>query len=142
MNFVFDDGGRAASGYKGSAGDCVVRAIAIATQLPYQRVYGDLNILIASSRRTKHAKDSSARNGVHKQFYHKYLKSLGWEWVPIMRIGSGCKIHLRLDQLPKGRLILRLSQHLTAYVDGVVHDIYDPSRGGDRCVYGYFKKAT
>lgn len=29
--FVRDDGGRAAAGYSGTAGDCVVRAIAIAT---------------------------------------------------------------------------------------------------------------
>ncbi len=34
MDFLCDDGGRAAAGYKGRAADCVVRAIAIATQKP------------------------------------------------------------------------------------------------------------
>jgi len=38
MDFIYNDGGRVAAGYKGRAGDCVVRAIAIATQRPYQEV--------------------------------------------------------------------------------------------------------
>ena len=37
-----DDGGRAAAGYKGYAGDCVIRSIAIVTKLPYQQIYNDL----------------------------------------------------------------------------------------------------
>ena len=24
-------------------------------------------------------------------------------------------------------------------IDGVIHDTYDPTRGGTRCVYGYWK---
>jgi hypothetical protein len=38
MTFVHDDGGRVAAGFKGHAGDCVVRAIAIATGIPYRQV--------------------------------------------------------------------------------------------------------
>ena len=37
-----NDGGRAAAGYKGKAGDCVVRSIAIATGVNYEEVYEDL----------------------------------------------------------------------------------------------------
>lgn len=43
MEFIYDDGGRAEAGYKGHTGDCVVRAVAIATQLPYQDVYDALS---------------------------------------------------------------------------------------------------
>lgn len=39
LQFQFDDGGRAQAGYKGSTGDCVTRAIAIATGKPYSEVY-------------------------------------------------------------------------------------------------------
>jgi hypothetical protein len=39
LPFVFDDGGRAASGFRGQADDCVVRAVAIASALPYAEVY-------------------------------------------------------------------------------------------------------
>jgi hypothetical protein len=39
MMWVADDGGRAATGFSGKTGDCVVRAIAIACELPYAEVY-------------------------------------------------------------------------------------------------------
>ena len=43
MDFVYSDGGRAAEGFKGKAGDCVVRAIAIATEQRYVAVYEALS---------------------------------------------------------------------------------------------------
>ena len=42
LELKINDGGRAAAGYKGQAGDCVVRSIAIATGMPYQKIYDDL----------------------------------------------------------------------------------------------------
>lgn len=36
--FTYDDGGRAAAGFKGSAGDCVARSIAIVAGLHYTAV--------------------------------------------------------------------------------------------------------
>ena len=42
MKFIVNDGGRAEAGYKGGAGDCVCRSIAIATGRPYQEVYDAL----------------------------------------------------------------------------------------------------
>jgi hypothetical protein len=57
-----------------------------------------------------------------------------------MQIGSGCQVHLAADELPPGRIIVRLSKHYAAVVDGVLHDTHDCSRDGTRCVYGYFKE--
>ncbi len=57
-----------------------------------------------------------------------------------MAIGSGCTVHLRIGELPAGRLVVSLSKHMTAVIDGVIHDTYDPSRGGTRCVYGYWRE--
>lgn len=139
-SFIFDDGGRVASGYKGNPGDCVVRSITIATGLPYQKVYADLNILIKSSRQTKTARRSNSRAGVSRRFYQAYLESLGWEWVAVMKIGTGCKMHLKKEELPKGHIIARVSKHMVAVIDGIIHDTFDPSRGGTRCVYGYFRR--
>ena len=136
MNYVFDDGGRAAAGYKGAAGDCVTRAVAIATGEPYQAVYDALNSLSKLERRTR---KSSARNGVQRPTFHKYLLARGWRWTPTMAIGQGCKVHLRPEELPTGRLIVSVSRHLVALIDGVIHDTSDPSRDGNRCVYGYFE---
>ena len=47
---------------------------------------------------------------------------------------------MREDELPSGELIVALSKHLTCVKDGVLYDTYDCSRGGDRCVYGYWRK--
>mgnify|MGYP004454091319 CR=1 FL=1 len=131
MQFVSDDGGRSAAGYKGSAGDCTVRAIAIATEKPYQEVYDDL------FKRGKR----SPRKGVFKRIYKPYMTDIGWQWVPTMFIGSGCQVHLNSDELPAGRIVVRLSRHLVAVINGVLHDTYDCSRDGTRCVYGYWKKS-
>jgi hypothetical protein len=58
-----------------------------------------------------------------------------------MRIGQGCTTHLRRSELPTtGRLIVSVSKHITAVIDGVIHDTHDPSRRGTRCVYGYWVK--
>jgi len=53
-------------------------------------------------------------------------------------IGQGCKVHLRKDELPQGKLIVRVSKHITSVIDGVINDTYDCSRGATRCVYGYY----
>jgi hypothetical protein len=45
QKFIYDDGGRSAVGFKGNTGDCVTRAISIATGKSYKEVYNALNIL-------------------------------------------------------------------------------------------------
>lgn len=141
MNYNYNDGGRSQCGYSGSTGDCVVRSIAIATQQPYQKVYDEINLLAQSERITKrNRRRSNARTGVGRKTYEKYLVSLGWKWTPTMKIGSGCTVHLRDEELPQGRLIVRLSKHLCAVIDGTIEDTYDPSRDETRCVYGYFSQ--
>jgi hypothetical protein len=148
MKFVYNDGGRKAAGYKGVTGDCVTRAIAIVTEQSYEQVYDALNVTIqeemartrAHSKKARALAVSSSRTGVSRKAYHAYLHALGYEWIPTMTIGSGCKVHLAGGELPVGRLIVRLSRHMAAVVDGVLNDTYDCSREGTRCVYGYYIK--
>lgn len=59
-----------------------------------------------------------------------------------MFVGQGCNVHLRADELSPGRLIVSVSKHITIVIDGVIHDTYDPSRDGTRCVYGYFRQPS
>lgn len=142
MPFTYHDGGRLAAGYTGDAGDCVCRAIAIATGRPYQEVYDELGVICKTERRSKRRRvKSTPRNGVHKATYRRYLEALGWHFTPTMFIGQGCKVHLRRGELPMGRLIVNTSRHLVAVIDGVIFDTHDPSRDGTRCVYGYWTKA-
>jgi len=140
-NFNYNDGGRKDAGYKGNTSDCVCRSIAIVTQKPYKEVYDALNLLGESERTGKRKRTkSNSRTGVYRTTYEKYLKSLGYEWIPTMQIGSGCKVHLDANELPKGRLVVRVSRHVTTMIDGVINDTWDCSREGNRCVYGYFVK--
>lgn len=152
--FVYDDGGRELAGYKGNkVGDCVTRAIAIATQKPYREVYTALFDGIREHKSTKRdgiarklnksrsgSSGNTPRNGVHRAIYEKYLKSIGWKWVAVSGIGTGCKMHFKASEVPSGRIICALSKHLSTMIDGVIHDTYDCSREGSRCVYGFYCK--
>jgi hypothetical protein len=140
IEFVYDDGGRFAAGFKGDTGDCGVRALAIATGKPYQEVY-DLVADVGKTweRKSKQRRTKShPRTGVYNSTFKKIATDLGGVWTPTMFVGQGCKVHLREDELPKGRLVCNVSKHFTAVIDGRLHDTYDCSRNGKRCVYGYY----
>jgi hypothetical protein len=144
MNIQFNDGGRLNAGFKGQAGDCVCRSIAIVTGKPYQEIYDVLSVGNGTQRKTKRSskttgqKTASRGISTSRKWFKDYMKSLGFTWVPTMKIGQGCTTHLKAEELPKGKLVVAVSKHYTAVIDGVIHDTHDPSRGGNRCVYGYF----
>ena len=125
--WVYDDGGRAQAGYRlHSAGDCVSRAIAIATEMPY--------VLVADMvDKAHHGRNGDSQSGAFEYIYGGILTALGWKKVT-------SKAHLNSDEFPPGRLILKVNRHLVALIDGVIHDTYDPSYHGSRRVYAYWKK--
>lgn len=131
MEIVITDGGRSSAGYKGEVGDCVVRSVAIASDRPYKDTYKIFQSYMKGY--------GSPRNGVPKKIAKKVIEDLGGRWTSTMKIGSGCRTHLVSDELPFGKLVVVCSKHYTAVIDGVIHDNHDPSRGGTRCVYGYWK---
>lgn len=144
MKFVHSDGGRKDAGFKGATGDCVCRAISNATGKSYQEIYDVLAEGMANTRKTKHQKKAGVRSAsrgvyVKTKWFKEYMSNLGFEWFPTMQIGSGCKVHLRNGELPMGKLVVAVSRHYTCVIDGEIFDTYDPSREGDRCVYGYWK---
>lgn len=141
MRVFITDGGRAAAGYIGTAGDCVVRAVTIASGRSYREVYDALSEGMRSQRTTKRGKRSaSARDGVNteRKWFKDYMASLGFRWVPTMQVGQGCKVHLRDGELPDGKLVVAVSKHYVAVINGIINDNHDPSRAGTRCVYGYW----
>lgn len=172
MQWVYDDGGRSQSGFKGKAGDCVTRAVAIASGRPYLEIYEALSRGMKTQRLTKRhsRRKASARNGVStgRKWFKDYMAELGFRWVPCMTVGAGCKVHLHDGELPPGRLVVSVSGHYTAVIDGVIRDTSDPQREtltfepdtgralrpgesrnhngifrvSRRCVYGYFVLET
>lgn len=130
MKWNYNDGGRSAYFKASRVADCVCRAIAIATQRDYKDVYQELKKLLGYS----------PRNGVRKADTKKAMKHFGGVWHSTMGIGKGCQVHLQDGEIPmQGRVVCNLSKHVTTIIDGVINDTYDPSRNGNRCVYGYWK---
>lgn len=132
MKFIYNDGGRSKYYTAKNVGDCATRAIANATGLDYQLVYKALSKLAGKP----------VRDGCPKRADKKLLTMLGWHWTATMTIGSGCKVHLREDELPNGTLVVAVSGHLTCVDNGTLIDTYDCSRGEERCVYGYWSKPS
>lgn len=127
--FAFDDGGRLAAGFAPAPdGDCVARALSIALELPYRRVYAALRDLIARDGASQRLGLNSPDDGVLPHLTNRYLLKLGWRYV-FNRAGV-----LTRDMPPFGRYVLwyRWPEgpgHLAAVVDGSLRDISDGMAG-------------
>lgn len=155
MKFTYNDGGRSNYFKANNVGDCVTRAISIATGKDYKEVYDALNQMAKreSVKRHRGHKRSQSRNGVFKETWKRYLAQLGWVHVSTCAIGSReDKVKFVDGALPeKGTYIVQLSRHLTCLIDGVINDTYDCSKksyfdeygdlitNDERCVYGYWR---
>jgi hypothetical protein len=167
----FNDGGRGEAGFQGETGDCVCRAVAIATGKPYAEVYGELidrgwncwepwnrsyrdneeywlthrdfydpeNDIYLSEKEFRQIgfwRDPDDGSAIAKMEARRredsYLKSLGWQYTET----SGAPWRA----LPAGRLIVQISGHLVAVIDGVICDTVDCSRGGTACIHGYWRE--
>lgn len=129
MKFQYNDGGRSKYFKAATVGDCVTRAIAIATGRDYKDIYNTIRRMLGYT----------PRNGVRKADTKRAMEAFGGHWHATMTIGSGCTTHLRDGDLPNtGKIVASCSGHVVAIVDGVINDTYDPSRGENRCVYGYW----
>ena len=127
MKFTYNDGGRSQAGYKGNAGDCGARAMAIALGIDYKTAYDEL----AQANKDKgYAK--SARNGIYKDVYADALKKHGWVWHSAPRF-NGRKA--RCSDMPSGVVIAQQARHFVAVINGIPNDICDCS---NKMVYGYW----
>ena len=115
--FVYDDGGKKASGRRGVSGDCGVRAMAIALGLEYSTCYIEL-----AQANKEFGYKKSARNGLMKEVFQSVFGRKAYAF-----------------DLPTGTFIARMSRHYATVIDGVPHDIFDSS---PKMVYGYWTKET
>ncbi len=128
MDFIWNDGGRAACGFVGLTGDCVTRSIAIATGSVYRDVYETLG----------KASEKSARNGVPTDVASEYLAERNWQWL------DGFNRAFIVGELPKSVVILHLakpdngSQHFCTVIDRVVHDTWNPGDEEDYIIKGFW----
>jgi hypothetical protein len=127
--YKFNDGGRKAAGFRGIAGDCGARAMAIALCLDYKTVYKEL-----AQANADYGWAKSARNGVMKDVYSEVLKRYGWVWMKAPKF-TGRKA--RCSDMPAGAVIAKQAHHFVAVIDGVANDSWDST---GRMVYGYWAR--
>ncbi len=129
MEFKYNDGGRKEAGKKGTAGDCVTRSIAIATNSPYDVTYKLLTLL----KQKDYGKSAgTARNGMNKETYAPFLEKHGWKYIPLS------KELLPFDRIvpTEGTFLVKCHRHLTCVIDGVINDTWNPSIGKRAGLYG------
>lgn len=126
--FVVDDGGREASGRKGDAGDCVVRAITLAGRMDYDFVYkalADASAAVTNPMINSKPGQRTARDGFSPSIAGPVLQSWGWTDHSIPR---GTRIGV-LGELPDvSSMVLGYGirrPHWLAVADGVVRDTWD-----------------
>ena len=126
LNYVHDDGGRAASGRRGSAGDCAVRAVAIVAGVDYDTVYRAAAILHRDRNGTR-----TARNGLDKRDTDKLATMFGLRKVPFQR---GVRPTLAEAHAAHGDCMASTTGHVCALVGGALRDTRDYR------VYGIFTR--
>lgn len=120
--FIFNDGGRAGAFPETSAkykkiGDCVIRAIAIATERNYKAVWEEM---FQTAKEIGMFPNSD-------EISHKYLFNLGWTEVKfgkeLVRMNSS-----RVKEQSIGRwIICYIAGHWVAMKDGAIYDTWDSS---------------
>lgn len=131
IGYVFDDGGRKKAGYKGRTTDCIVRAIAIATQLPYEEVYkriADMRYKWGYSRTGKGGRlpvrpmPQGFRRPKKETRMKRYMKAFGFQKV---RLPRGPKPTYTEAYKKYGNCIVKTTKHICALREGALHDTFD-----------------
>lgn len=113
---VHRDGGRRMAGYKGLTGDCVTRALAIATGHPYTSVYK----IVDRAGRESGYKNNNAHQGVNGYVTDALMDAFGGKFH---KLPHGT--YLRPGVLPDGITIVLMEEHVLAVIDGVAYDNHE-----------------
>lgn len=111
-----------------NVGDCTVRAIALATEQDWNKVYLDLCI------QGYMLSDMPSSNNV----WMAYLANLGWAY---QRLQDSCPFCYTVNDFcedhPTGTYIVATGSHVIAIINGTLHDTWD---SGDKVPMFYFEK--
>lgn len=102
-------------------GDCVIRAIAYATEQPWDKVYKDLCDIGFNMKRLPN----------EKQVYEKYLEQLGWQKQKQPRHSDNskyCVYEFTEYHIVSGKVIISVANHLTVVDNYEIVDTWDCSR--------------
>lgn len=125
VEWLEHDGGRQAAGYKGTCGDCAVRAVATLTRRLYKPLY-----LSAARHNAAHGRPKSVRKGLVQA--HQWLVDQGFtqvdlpEGMTVAEVAAkypNCLLRTTDADGPSRRRKQRF--HLAAIVNGTLHDTWN-----------------
>jgi hypothetical protein len=90
----------------------------------------------ADQYRRKARKGFNVARGCPDEVFRPYLEGFGWFYTP----AKNRRVPLLQYDLPPGRVIVDVTKHLVAVIDGAIYDTGEFAR--TRCVHGYFTKHT
>ena len=132
MKFQYTDGGRSLAGYTGKTGDCVVRALTLATGSSYMNMYQFVNSTSKAFESHRRAKSSNV-HGVYESSVRGIMKVMKFKWTA-KRVGAMLKIPT------KGSYIVSIQGHVCAVVNGIILDTHNALTPDNlRYGYGYWK---
>ena len=134
LNYLPSDGGRAASGRRGTAGDCVVRAAALLlgyrqgldlsdqTTAGWGEVYDSTYRTVAAANKAA-GKSGSASNGTHRSIYQPlFLNDFGFVKVSLPQ---GPRPTWREAHHLYGACVVSTAKHIACLAEGALLDIWD-----------------
>jgi len=99
--------------------DCVIRALTVAIGIPYEQVLKELY-------------ETQLKTGyclLDKHCFERVLDAHGFIKVKQPKKWDGTKYLVReIDSLTGKRCVISMANHLTAAIDGSIHDIWDCRR--------------
>ena len=133
LGYEYDDGGRQAAGYKGSTGNCVVRAIAITTDFGYQHVYDAMADAMKcagyarsgnayATRKRKDGKPAKGNGLNGRQVQEMVLRHFGFEKV---KLAKGPRPTYAEAHKAYGECIVSTTKHMAALKGGALRDTFD-----------------
>ena len=139
VGYIEDDGGRAAAGYSGHTGDCVVRAIAILTGQKYAEIYALMTRAMkqAGYRASGDGYRQTARPGFKPRLSARQVQNLVKHAYGLHRIplGPGPKPTYTQAWILHGNCLVGTTKHVSAIVDAALRDTFD-HRIYDATLYG------
>ena len=137
IGYRFDDGGRAAAGYGGKTGDCVVRAIAICAREDYRAVYrtmaehmkrngyaasGNAYATRERNRKAPRRRGQLTARRVQDRVQDRVLEAYGFTKV---RLPAGERPTFTEAHRRYGDCVVGTTKHVAAIVDGALRDTFD-----------------
>jgi len=132
MKFQYTDGGRSLAGYSGKTGDCVVRALTLATGSSYMNMYQFVNATSKAFESHRRVKSNNV-HGVYESSVRGIMRVMKFKWTA-KRVGAMLKVPT------KGSYIVSIQGHVCAVVNGIILDTHNSLTPDNlRYSYGYWK---